>query len=78
MIRRRRKGQKGQAMVEYIIVVVVVALAAFAILGAFSDRIRSMITGATVTLGGEAHESADTSSVEISRGLNNEGLDDLD
>ena len=33
---------KGQAIVEYIIIVVVVAIAALAIMGMFSDTIRSV------------------------------------
>jgi len=40
-------------MVEYIIIVVVVALAALAIFGVFSDRLRGMVGGATEELGGD-------------------------
>ena len=44
---------KGQAIVEYIIIVVVVAIAALAIMGMFSDTIRTKIAGATSALGTE-------------------------
>ena len=50
----RFKNQKGQAVVEYVIIIVVVALAALLVLTAFSDRLRAMIAGVTNTLGGEA------------------------
>jgi len=40
-------------MVEYIIIVVLVALAAIAVYGLFGDRIRAMVGGATVELGGD-------------------------
>jgi Flp pilus assembly pilin Flp len=46
------KSKRGQAMAEYIIIVVVVALAALAIFGVFSDRLRSLLGGATEMLGG--------------------------
>ena len=75
MIRRGnwKRRQKGQAVVEYVILVVVVALAAFFVLTMFSDRLREMITGATRALGGEAHESANKTSEEITKGLTSEG-----
>lgn len=75
MIRRGkwRKRQKGQAVVEYVILVVVVALAAFFVLTMFSDRLREMITGATQALGGEAHETADKTSEELTKGLTADG-----
>ena len=50
----RFRNQKGQAVVEYVIIIVVVALAALLVLTAFSDRLRGMIAGVTNTLGGEA------------------------
>ncbi|MBR2723480.1 MAG: hypothetical protein IKB77_04030 [Lentisphaeria bacterium] len=49
----RFKNQKGQAVVEYVIIIVVVALGALLVLTAFSDRLRSMVAGVTKTLGGE-------------------------
>ena len=55
----RRRREKGQAFVEYVILVAVIALAALFVLANFSDRLKEMITGITVTLGGEADESAD-------------------
>lgn len=53
----------------------VVALAALFVLANFSDRLRSMVTGVTVTLGGEADDSSDKSSIEIVRELDKTGLD---
>ena len=71
MIRKGKwkRKQKGQAVVEYVILVVVVAMAAFFVLTMFSDRLRAMITGATEALGGEAHETAGTSSEELTKQL---------
>lgn len=68
-----RKNQRGQALVEYVILIAVVALAALFVLGAFSDRLREMIAGVTNTLGGEA--DADKSSVSIVKELKAEGVD---
>ncbi|MBE6386380.1 MAG: hypothetical protein E7048_12070 [Lentisphaerae bacterium] len=73
---RRRKGQKGQAFVEYVILVAVIALAALFVLANFSDRIKDMITGITVTLGGEASDKADEKSIDIIKDLDKEGLKD--
>lgn len=69
------KNQKGQAVVEYVIIIVVVALAALLVLTAFSDRLRGMIAGVTNTLGGEATaEQGD--SKEIMSDLKSEGVAD--
>ena len=65
--KRFRRGQRGQALVEYVILIAVVALAALFVLGAFSDRLREMIAGVTNTLGGEAE--VDKSSVSIVKEL---------
>lgn len=72
--RRFRKAERGQALVEYVILIAVVALAALFVLGAFSDRLREMIAGVTNTLGGEAE--ADKSSVTIVKELKAEGVDE--
>ncbi len=72
---RFRRGQRGQALVEYVILIAVVALAALFVLGAFSDRLREMIAGVTNTLGGEAE--VDKSSVSIVKELKAEGADDI-
>ena len=66
----KRRRQRGQAVLEYVILIVVVALAALFVLANFSDRLRSM-----VTLGGEADDSSDKSSIEIVRELDKTGLD---
>lgn len=72
---RKRRGQRGQAMVEYIILVVVIALGALFVLANFSDRLRDMITGVTVTLGGEEDATADRSSLDIVQELDKTGVD---
>ena len=71
----RRRREKGQAFVEYVILVAVIALAALFVLANYSDRLKEMITGITVTLGGEADETADTKSKDIIKNLKAEGLD---
>ena len=70
----RFKNQKGQAVVEYVIIIVVVALAALLVLTAFSDRLRGMIAGVTNTLGGEA-EANDGDSKELLKNLQADGVD---
>jgi Flp pilus assembly pilin Flp len=72
-MKKKFKKQKGQAIVEYVIIVVVVALAALVVLGAFSDRIRSMIAGVTTELGGAEEEPE--SSVETMKNLGSGGFD---
>ena len=72
---RIRRNQRGQALVEYVILIAVVALAALFVLGAFSDRLREMIAGVTNTLGGDAE--ADKSSVSIVKELKADGVDDI-
>ena len=72
---RKRRGQRGQAVVEYIILVVVIALGALFVLANFSDRLRDMITGVPVTLGGEEDATADRSSLDIVQELDKTGVD---
>ncbi|MFN2351862.1 MAG: hypothetical protein ABR497_07940 [Kiritimatiellia bacterium] len=50
------RSKAGQSMTEYIIIVAVIALAALAVFGLFGDRIRSMVGGAVVDLGGDSGE----------------------
>lgn len=71
---RFRRRQKGQAFVEYVILIAVVALAALFVLANFSDRLREMITGITVTLGGEADSTADKKSIDIVQELDATGV----
>jgi len=73
MMRLKKKNAKGQAVVEYIIIIVIVAIAAFVVLGAFSDRLRTMIAGVTTTLGGTADVS--TKSTDIAKNLTETGVD---
>lgn len=66
--------EKGQAVVEYVILIVVIALAALLVLTAFSDRLREMIAGVTNTLGGDA-EASKGDTAEIIKDLDSDGLD---
>lgn len=70
----RIKNQKGQAVVEYVIIIVVVALGALLVLGAFSDRLRNMIAGVTNTLGGNAEETSEGQSLEDLKEMDAQGL----
>jgi len=70
----KRRRQRGQAVVEYIILIVVIALAALFVLANFSDRLRSMVTGVTVTLGGTEDDSMGKTSLEIVKTLDNTGV----
>jgi len=54
------KRKRGQTLTEYIIIVVVVALAAIAIVAAFSDTVQSKFRGATEELGGSAGDTVDS------------------
>ena len=73
-MKRKFKKEKGQAVVEYIIIVVIVSVAAFVVLGAFSDRLKGMIAGATTTLGGTP-EGHDERSVDQAQGMDDTGMD---
>ncbi|MBQ7402678.1 MAG: hypothetical protein IJW05_04490 [Lentisphaeria bacterium] len=71
----KKKRCKGQAIVEYIIIVVVVAIAALAIIGMFSDTIRTKIAGAASALGTEedVKGEVDKDSADVLRELDAEG-----
>ena len=73
MIKRKRR-QKGQAFIEYVILIAVIALAALFVLASFSDRLRDMVTGVTVTLGGKKSDDADKDSKDIIKELGREGI----
>ncbi len=72
--KRVRRGQRGQALIEYVILIAVVALTSLFVLGMFSDRLREMITGITVTLGGEEDSTADKKSIDIIQELDQTGV----
>jgi Flp pilus assembly pilin Flp len=55
-----KSSKRGQTMTEYIIIVVVVALAAIAIVAAFSDTVQAKFRGATEELGGTAGQTVDS------------------
>jgi Flp pilus assembly pilin Flp len=56
---KRRRGNSGQAMTEYIIIVVIVAIAALVIVGLFSDTVRSKFGGAVEEMGGDESAVSD-------------------
>ncbi|MFA6717233.1 MAG: hypothetical protein WC082_16040 [Victivallales bacterium] len=72
----KRRRQKGQAIMEYVIIIVIVALAALVVIGAFSDRIRNLFAGVTNTLGGNAETVSDGQSVQDMKDLQGSGLDE--
>ncbi len=70
------KSKSGQAMTEYIIIVAIIALAALAVFGLFGDRIRAMLGGAVVELGGDQSEvtaATETSSEDFLKSLDETG-----
>ena len=69
----RRRRQRGQAIVEYVILIAVVAVTAFFVLTMFSDRLRQLISGATTALGGEKSETMDRTSEELTKSLTEDG-----
>ena len=69
----KKRRQKGQAIMEYVIIIVIVALAALVVIGAFSDRLRAMFAGVTNTLGGDADVSQ--KSTEIAKEMDESGID---
>lgn len=72
--KRRLRKEKGQAIVEYIIIIVIVALGALTVMGLFSDRIRSIIAGAASAFGSsDAEDAVSTNSVEILNTLEPDG-----
>ncbi len=72
MQNKKRKRQRGQALVEYVLIIVVVVIAAFALLAAFSDRVRTMLAGATNELGGSA--TVDQSSKDLVVNFGEDGV----
>jgi uncharacterized protein YbjQ (UPF0145 family) len=53
-----KKHNSGQTIVEYIIIIVIVAVAAFTIIGLFSDRIRTVISGTINSISEESDANA--------------------
>ncbi len=72
---KNRKGEKGQAIVEYIIIVVIVAVGALTIMGFFSDTIKEKMSGVISALGGSAATEAQG---EAETGGSLEALQELD
>ena len=76
-MKRRLRKEKGQAIVEYIIIIVIVAVAALTVMGIFSDRIRTIIAGAASAFGSDnAEDAASVNSVNILTSLQADGTSD--
>ncbi len=74
-LKLRKRGCKGQAIVEYIIIIVIVAVAALTVMGIFSDRIREIIAGVATTFGAQNAASAvDNSSVSVLQSIDRNGI----
>ena len=73
---RKRSKNKGQTIVEYILIVCLVAIASLVVLGIFSDRVRTLIAGAASSLGSdEASDAVDRPAIEIIQEMDAEGVD---
>ena len=72
-MKKTNKNQKGQALVEYIIIIVVVAMAALGIMGMFSDTIQSKMAGVINTFGGVNGEKVD----DVNKGDSQQTFSDL-
>jgi Flp pilus assembly pilin Flp len=81
-----KKHNSGQTIVEYIIIIVIVAVAAFTIIGLFSDRIRTIISGTISSVSGDvdngshawdhaatAQDDLDTKSTEFMTNIDEHG-----
>ncbi|MDD2479685.1 MAG: hypothetical protein PHS31_07310 [Victivallaceae bacterium] len=74
-MKNRLKRERGQALVEYIIIIVIVAVVSLVVLGAFSDRIRQMIAGATNSMSEEKISVDDKKSLDELKKLTEDGID---
>lgn len=75
-MKKYQNRKSGQTMVEYIIIVGIIAIACLAIFGVFSDRIRALVSGAAVAIGGDqsaADTATATPSVDFVKQLQKDG-----
>ena len=73
-MKKKLRSKRGQTLVEYIILVVIIAIAVISVAGAFSDRIRTLFTGATVELGGTQAQDASTQSATLIKKMTQSGI----
>ena len=74
--RRKKQQNCGQAIVEYVLIIAIVVVAAVAILGIFSDTVRTKIAGIVKVFDPDADvSSVDTKSQEIMEDLDETGVD---
>jgi uncharacterized protein (UPF0333 family) len=72
---KRNKRNKGQAIIEYVLIIAIVVVASVAILGVFSDTVRKKIAGIVKVFDPDADTSAaDTSAQEILEDLDENGI----
>lgn len=57
--RQARNRQRGQGMVEYIIIVALIALGSIAVYAAFGDVMRAQVSNASSVLSGQSKQSMD-------------------
>ncbi|MDD3117898.1 MAG: hypothetical protein PHQ27_01845 [Victivallales bacterium] len=55
----RTKGQRGQTLVEYVIIIVVMSLMSLAILSAFSGKVHNIISGAISSISNDSPGTVD-------------------
>lgn len=75
-MRNRINRMQGVVMMEYIFIAALVAVAALAIFGLFGDRLRAMMGGAVVEMGGDqsaVDDATSTSSQDTLKNLNADG-----
>jgi len=63
---RRKKHQRGVGITEYIIIITIVAVASITLIGMFSDRIRTIISGIVCSVSEE--ESLQGTSARAAQG----------
>ena len=60
MLRKLRKGRRGQGMTEYIIIVALIAIAAIGVVSLFGDNIRALFATSANALAGNEEAKAKT------------------
>ena len=72
---RKRRGQRGQGMTEYIIIVALVAIGAIAVITVFGDNIRALFGTSANALAGTS--TGDTGATEVDEDKVNRNLQDF-
>ncbi len=73
---RHSRRQRGQTIVEYVLIIAIVVVASVSILGVFSDMLRDKIAGICKVFSPSADVTpADTPATDIMKDLDKNGLD---